>query len=166
MTNQTSNVSAKAFKWDDANTEQAMNAYLAAFEEKGIEFSNSKEFLTGLANELGAKSSRSIMSKLSTLKDENGDKVYRSLESAGIVRRPATTSGKPAAETKAQTVDKIAKLLNCEYEDIHGLDRAKGEYLDNLFEYISALFETADDVLEDATEQEEVDENELEEDNI
>lgn len=129
----------KAFKWNDENTQQAVEAYQTAYAEKGIEYSNSKEFLGELAETLGAKSSRAIMSKLSTMKDADGEKVYKSLESAGIVKKAPAADGKPAAQTKAHTVRAIAKALDIEAEDIFGLDRAKGEYLDNLLAAIQVL---------------------------
>ena len=120
------------FKWNDENTQLAVEKYQAALTEHGVEYSNdSKGFLKELAEELGAKSPRSVVSKLSTTRDKDGQKVYKSFEEMGV-QRQAAVNDKKRAITKPQVVASIADKLGIEYEDIAGLDRAKLEFPQNL----------------------------------
>lgn len=96
MTNTTGK--AKAFSWNKENEATIIEAYEAKLAENHAE-ANSKEFLAGLAKQVGAKSAQAVRSKLSNLK------VYEALETG------STAKGRKARITKPLLADCVKKAV-------------------------------------------------------
>lgn len=147
MTNVHETKAKAPFSWNEENTALAVNMYLEAKEEHGVEYSNgaaTKEIVALI----GAKSPRSVVSKLSTEK-RDGKKVYTSLADAGITRKKATKGDGKKAPTKPEIVDKICDLLGIGYEENEGLARAKASILENVLEAVRELVGEIEGDIED-----------------
>lgn len=121
-----------AFKWDDNNTETVVIAYQQQFKEDPA-VANSRKFLGELARQVGAKSAQSVMAKLATTKDSNGEKVYQVVE--GLRTGPA--ADKPARRTKGVIVRDIAAALGVAVETVDTLEKVKAEQLEALLKLIT-----------------------------
>lgn len=120
------------FKWNDENTETVVNAYQEKFREDPAE-ANSRKFLGELARQVGAKSAQSVMAKLATTKDADGEKVYQVVE--GLRTGPA--ADKPARRTKGVIVRDIASVLGVSVETIDSFEKVKAEQLEALLKLVT-----------------------------
>lgn len=123
---------ASQFKWNDENTETVVIAYQEQFKADPA-VANSRKFLGELARKVGAKSAQSVMAKLATTKDADGEKVYQVVE--GLKTGP--TADKPARRTKGVIVRDIANVLGVSVETVDTLEKVKAEQLEALLKLIT-----------------------------
>ena len=118
-----------------ANYNEKQEAFLLANYKAGMNTDDLKELAVGV-NELAdkgdtPKTAASLRSKLATMKDANGEKLYQPAKKVGV--------GAPSSERKIHLVHQIEELLGEERNSLISLEKANKPHLELLEHSIAAL---------------------------
>ncbi|AXQ66772.1 DNA binding protein [Vibrio phage vB_VpS_PG07] len=133
MTKQT----VAGFEWNKETESQATTLYRELVAEVGLETANTNVELGKIAKAVGAKSAQSVRSKLSTLKDEEGEPVYQKAAKARSVRGKVKTQ-------KIHYIRALQNLATANGVEVTGrkfesLEQAVGSDLELIVELAEAL---------------------------